>query len=143
MSVRQQPIFVYFVFLRGGRERIAALFADVRHESHEASPFDGVLDGALEGGAVAAAFATEQLALAGTHFFQALHVLVIDKSGTRASFFRAESATIFPATAKLLANHRTKPHATTMLVIFQTKLSIYIRRAKSAIAPVCDSDRGG
>ena len=81
------------------------LLADVGQQGHEAGPLDGVLDGALEGGAVAAALAAKHLALAGAHLLQALHVLVIDECRPRATFLRAEPATVLAAATQLLANH--------------------------------------
>ena len=81
------------------------LFTDVRHESHEPGPLDGVLDGPLKGGAVAAAIAAEELALAGAHLLQPGNVLVVHEGGPRAAFLGAESAAIFSATSKLFANH--------------------------------------
>ncbi len=87
------------------------LLANVWYERHEACSLDGVLDGALEGCAIAAAFATKELALVGTHLLQALHVLVINERGTRASLFCAKPATILATTPKLLADHRKKPLA--------------------------------
>src|ERR1017187_10396496 len=86
-----------------------ALFADERHQGHEPGPLDCVLHRTLERGAVARALAAEELALAGAHLLQALHVFIIDEGGTRASLFRAKSATILAATTELLANHRNKP----------------------------------
>src|SRR5258707_11377673 len=80
--------------------------ADVWHQGHEAGALDGVLDGALERGAVAAALAAEDLTLAGAELFQCLHVLVIDERGARATLFRTETAAVLPALAKLFANHR-------------------------------------
>src|SRR5579871_4705031 len=82
------------------------LLADVGHQRHEAGAFDGILDGALKGGAVAAAFAAEQFALAGAELFERLHVLVINERRPRASFFGAEPAAILSAPSELLANHR-------------------------------------
>ena len=84
---------------------VKTLFPNVGHEGHEAGSFDGVLDGALKGGAVAAAFAAEKLALAGAHLLHALHVFVIDECRAGAAFLGAKTATIFPATSKFLANH--------------------------------------
>src|SRR5437879_4913021 len=83
----------------------STLLADVRHQRHEAGPLDRVLDRALEGGAVAAAFTAKELALAGAHLLHALHVFIIDKRGPRAAFLGAEPAPILAATSKLLANH--------------------------------------
>src|SRR5262245_31563671 len=80
-------------------------FADVRHEGHETGPLDRVLDGALEGGAVAAPLAAEELALAGAHLLETLHVLVIHERRPRAAFLRAEAASILAALAQFLANH--------------------------------------
>src|SRR5262249_56887599 len=67
---------------------------------------DRVLDGALEGGAVAAALAAEELPLAGTHLLEALHVLVIDEGRPRAAFLRAEPAAVFAPPPGLFADHR-------------------------------------
>jgi len=88
------------------------LFTHIRHQSHEASPFDRVFYRALESCAIAAAFPTKEFALACTHFFQALHILVIDKGRTGTSFFRAKPAAILATTPKLLAHHRKRPRST-------------------------------
>src|SRR5262249_31946297 len=69
-------------------------FADVGHQRHEARPFDGVLDRALEGGAVAAALAAEHLALAGAELLERLHVLVVHERRPRAACRRAETAAV-------------------------------------------------
>jgi hypothetical protein len=82
-----------------------ALLADVGHQRHEARPLDGVLDSALEGGAIAAAFAAKQLALGSAKFFESLHVFIIHEGRPRTSFFGAKPATILPAPSELLANH--------------------------------------
>src|SRR5262245_46186758 len=79
--------------------------ADVGHQSHEAGALDGVLNGALEGGAVSAALAAEQLALAGAQLLERLHVLVVDERRPRAALFRAEPAAVFPSPTELLPNH--------------------------------------
>jgi len=81
------------------------LFAYVWHEGHEPRALDGVFDGALEGGAVATAFAAKELALAGTHFLQARHVFVIHERGARAALFRAKTAAILSSPTELLTNH--------------------------------------
>src|SRR5438876_4692988 len=56
----------------------SGLLADVWHQRHKPGPLDGGATGPLKGGAVAAALAAEELALAGTELLQARHVLVID-----------------------------------------------------------------
>jgi hypothetical protein len=75
------------------------LFAYKGHKSHETSPLDGILDGALKRRAIAAAFAAEKLALAGAHLLHALHVLVINERRAGTAFLGAETATILPATS--------------------------------------------
>src|SRR2546427_8413543 len=85
--------------------RISDLFANVWQQRHEARSFDGVLDGALKRGAVAAALAAEELALAGAHLLQAGDVFVVHEGGTRAAFLRAKAAAILAAATKLLVNH--------------------------------------
>ena len=82
-----------------------SLLADVGQESHIASPLDGVLDRSLEGGAVAAALAAKEFALARAHLFQTLHILVVDEGRPGAALFGAEPAAIFSASSQLLANH--------------------------------------
>src|SRR5206468_8631157 len=89
-----------------GRRPAGRSFADVGHQRHEAGALDGVLDGPLEGGAVAAPLAAEQLALAGAELFQGLHILVIHKSRPWAALLGAEAAAILPAPSQFLANHR-------------------------------------
>jgi hypothetical protein len=84
-------------------------FAHIRHQCHESRSFDGVFDGALKGGAVAAAFAAEDLALVRAQFLERLHVLVIDERGSRAALLRAKPATILPTPSKLLADHGNIP----------------------------------
>src|SRR5437588_12427512 len=86
--------------------RTKSSLADVGHQRHEARAFDRVLDGALEGGAVAAAFAAKEFALAGAELFEALNVLVIDEHGAGTPFFGAETTAVFTASSELLANHR-------------------------------------
>src|SRR5262245_54509538 len=81
------------------------LLADVGHEGHETRTLDRVFHGPLESGAVAAAFTTEELALARAHLLEALHILVVDEGRPRTTLFRAESAAVLSAPPELLANH--------------------------------------
>src|SRR5271156_3405092 len=81
------------------------LFAHVRHQRHEPCPLDGVFYRTLESCAVAAALPAKELALAGAHLLQALHVLIVDERRPRATFFGAKPTTIFASTTQLLANH--------------------------------------
>ena len=81
------------------------LLADVWHQGHESSAFDGVLHGALEGGAIAAALAAEELTLAGAELLERLYVLVVDEGWSRAAFLGAKPAAILPASTELLSNH--------------------------------------
>jgi hypothetical protein len=81
------------------------LFADVRHESHETSPLDGVFHGALKSSAVAATLSAEELALTGAEFLEPLHVFVIDISRTRAPFTSAKPATVLATASQFLPNH--------------------------------------
>src|SRR5437660_798503 len=85
---------------RGSRKHLPRttdnLLAHVGQKGHEAGAFDRVLDRTLEGCTIAAAFAAEQLALAGTEFLQALYVLVIDEGRPGTAFLGAESAAVFP-----------------------------------------------
>jgi hypothetical protein len=74
------------------------LLADVGQQRHEAGALDRVLHRPLERGAVAAALAAKEFALAGAHFLQALHVFVIDEGRSRATFLGAETATILAST---------------------------------------------
>src|SRR5947209_20378442 len=82
-----------------------SLLADVGQQRHEARALHRVLDGALEGGAVAAALTAEHLTLAGAHLLEALHVLVIDERGAWASVLRAEPAAVLAASSELLGYH--------------------------------------
>ncbi len=82
------------------------LLAHVGHQSHEASPLDGILDRALESRAVPTAFAAEKLALTGAKLLQGRHVFVINKSGPGTPLLGAKPATIFPTTTKFLPHHR-------------------------------------
>src|SRR5436309_1003473 len=77
-------------------------FADVRQEPHEPGPLDGFLDRSLERGAVAAALATEDLALAGAQLLQGNDVFVINERRPRTTLFGAEPAAVLPAPAELL-----------------------------------------
>src|SRR5258708_34133861 len=88
-----------------------ALFPHIRHQSHEPRPLDGVLDSALEGGAVAAALAAENLALVRAQFLERLHVLVIDERRPRTALARAKPAAILPTSSKLLTDHRVVPYS--------------------------------
>ncbi len=81
------------------------MLADIGQQGHEAGSFDRVLDGALECGAVATALAAEHLALTGDHLLETLNVLVIDERRPRATFLRAESATVLAAATQLLPDH--------------------------------------
>jgi hypothetical protein len=73
------------------------LFTDVGHQGHEAGPLNGVFDCSLECGAGAAPLLAVQLALAGAELFETLHVFVIHVSRSRAAFFGAEPAAVFPS----------------------------------------------
>src|SRR5215510_2716021 len=83
--------------------------ADVGHQRHEAGPLDGILDRALERGAVAAAFTAHHLTLHIAELLQGCHVLVVHEGGARAALLRAEAAAILPATSHLLADHLSAP----------------------------------
>src|SRR5205814_4885716 len=91
---------------RGRGARVVSSLADVREEGHEAGPLDGVLDGPLEGGAVTAALAAKELALAGAELLEVLHVLVVDERRPRAALFGAEPAAVLPPLALIRARHR-------------------------------------
>src|SRR2546423_1497128 len=79
--------------------------ADVRQQAHEPRPLDGVLDGPLIPGTVAAALAAEHLALRVAELLQRLHVLVVHESRPGTAFLRAKAAAILTATTQFLANH--------------------------------------
>src|SRR5436190_140506 len=104
MAPREQAARPWLFYLNCAPE--GALLAHVGQQRHEAGAFDGVLDGALERGAIAAALAAEQLALAGAKLFEALHVLVIHEDGAWAALLGAKPAAILSASAEFLANHR-------------------------------------
>jgi hypothetical protein len=70
---------------------------DIGHQSHEASPLDGVFHRSLEGGASAAPLFAIQLALARAELLEALHVFVIHVRRPRAAFLGAEPTAIFPS----------------------------------------------
>ena len=76
--------------------RISDLFSNIRQERHKAGAFDGVLDGALKGGAGTASLPAIQLALARAQLFQPLDVFVIDIGRPGTAFFGAKSTAIFP-----------------------------------------------
>src|SRR5262249_19200006 len=82
------------------------LFADVRRQGAEAGPLYGRLYGPLEGRAVAAALAAEQLPLTGAELLEALHVLVVHERRPRTAFLGAEPAAVFAPSPELLADHR-------------------------------------
>jgi hypothetical protein len=81
------------------------LLADIWQQCHEPGALNGHLDSPLKGSAIAAAFAAEELALAGAHLLEALNVFVVDKGRPRAAFLGAEPAAIFPSPSELLADH--------------------------------------
>src|SRR5262249_47760354 len=85
--------------------RLVRLLADVRHEGHETGSLDRILDGALEGGTIAAAFAAEELPLTRAHLLQARHILVVHVSRPRASFLGAEATAILSSSTQLFPNH--------------------------------------
>src|SRR5262249_39932052 len=96
-------------FRAGERETInrAGSLADVGQQRHEAGPLDRLLGGALESGAVAAAFAAEQLTLTCAELLKSLHVLVVHEHRPRTAFLGAKAAAVLPAPSEFLANHRS------------------------------------
>ena len=94
-------------------DRASGLFADVRHQRHEASAFDGNADRTLERRTSAAPLAAKEFALGGAKFLQAGNVLVIDEGGSGTAFLRAEPtfARILPL--QLLPDHERNSLATT------------------------------
>jgi hypothetical protein len=81
------------------------LLTDIRQQCHEPGALNGHLDCPLKGSAIAAAFAAEELALAGAHLLEALNIFVIDKGRPRAAFLGAEPAAILPPSSELFADH--------------------------------------
>src|SRR5262249_43099862 len=72
-----------------------------------------------EGGAVAAALAAEQLALAGAKLLEALHVFIIYERRPGTPFLGAEPAAVFPSPSELLADHRY-PHSHSFVLVRST-----------------------
>lgn len=81
------------------------LFADVRQHREKSRPLYCILNCALIGGAIPAAFAAKEPALARYHLLKQRDVLVIDVSGSWAALRGAEAATILPSLSHSLAGH--------------------------------------
>jgi hypothetical protein len=89
----------------GGRVAPSDSLPDVGEQGHEPGALDGVAGGSLEGGAVAAPFPREHLALVGAQLLQQADVLVVDVGRARAAFGGAEPATVLAVTAESFARH--------------------------------------
>jgi hypothetical protein len=63
------------------------------------------LNSALESSTVACTLTAEHFALPGRHFLEGANILVINKSGTRATFLGAKTTTILLTFTQFLANH--------------------------------------